>query len=180
MEKNLYVGVLTAITLGFATSALATADGTITFEGIVNDTTCTLSTDSQNMVVPLPSVTSDNFTAANAAANIPAVKFSLNAAGCDVGAVSASVLFATGGSVDSTNGNLNNNVSGGTNAQVRIYKADGTTPINLANFGESASNIGNITDNNVAIDFYANYFSKSAKPTAGVLRTSIQYSIQYL
>ncbi|MEX2943649.1 fimbrial protein [Serratia fonticola] len=179
MEKNLYVGVLTAITLGFATSALA-IDGTVTFEGIVNDTTCTLTTDSQNMAVLLPSVTSADFTGADAAATIPAVKFSLSAAGCDAGAVSASVLFATGGNVDSTNGNLNNSVSGGTDAQIRIYKADGTTPINLANFGESASNIGNISGESVSIDFYANYFSKNAKPTAGVLKTSIQYSMEYL
>jgi major type 1 subunit fimbrin (pilin) len=179
MEKNLYLSVLTAVSLGFAAN-VAAVDGTITFEGVVNDTTCTLETDSKNMTVLLPSVTAANFTAANAAANIPAVKFSLNANGCDAGAVSASVLFATGGHVDSTNGNLNNSLSSGTDAQIRIYKADGTTPINLANYGESASNLGNIADDKVTIDFYANYFSKSNKPTAGVLKTSIQYSMKYL
>jgi major type 1 subunit fimbrin (pilin) len=179
MKKNFYVSVLTVMALGLATNAFA-ADGTITFEGVVNDTTCTLDTNSQNMSVLLPSVTSTAFSGANTAASSPAVKFSLTATGCDVGAVSASVLFATGGNVDSTNGNLNNNFAGGTDAQVRIYKADGTTPINLANYGESASNKGNIVGGNATIDFYANYFSKNAKPVAGVLKTSIQYSMQYL
>ena len=179
MKKNFYVSVMAVMVLGLAAHASA-VDGTITFEGVVNDTTCTLDTNSQNMSVLLPSVTSTDFTGANTAANSSAVKFSLNATGCDVGAVSASVLFATGGNVDSTNGNLNNSFAGGTDAQIRIYKADGTTPINLANYGESASNKGNIVSGNATIDFYANYFSKNAKPSAGVLKTSIQYSMQYL
>lgn len=179
MKKNLLTVAFLAMGLSLSAGAFA-ADGTINFQGVVNNTTCTLETGSQDLTVMLPSIKSSDFAAANSAANSPAVKFTLKATGCDVGTVNAAAIFSTGGNVDATNGNLNNTESNGTDAQVRIYMADGTTPINLANFGESASNVGTVNGSDVSVDFYANYFSKNVTATSGLLRTSIQYSMQYL
>lgn len=179
MKKSLLTITLFAMTAGLSVSASA-VDGTINFQGVVNSTTCTVDLSSQDLTVLLPSIKSSDFASANTAATSPAVKFTLKATGCEGGTVGAAAVFATGGNVDATNGNLNNTLADGTDAQVRIYKADGVTPINLANFGESAENIGTVTGSDVSIDFYANYFSKNATSTSGLLRTSIQYSMQYL
>ncbi|WP_261288944.1 fimbrial protein [Serratia fonticola] len=179
MKKNLLTAALFTMAFSLSAGALA-ADGTINFQGVVNSTTCTLDTGSQDLTVMLPSIKSSDFASANSAATSPTVKFSLKATGCEAGTVSAAAVFATGGNVDVTNGNLNNTYTDGTDAQVRIYMEDGTTPINLANFGESTNNVGTVNGNDVTIDFHANYFSKNTTATPGLLRTSIQYSMQYL
>ncbi|EOV8484958.1 fimbrial protein [Klebsiella aerogenes] len=172
-----------ACSLLFSAAALSTAqaaDGTITFEGSVNAVTCTIDSASKDMSVLLPSINSSAFSAANTVATSPAVKFKISATGCDAAAVSAAAVFSTGDNVDPENGNLNNTYPDGTDVQVRLFKADGTTAINLANYGESADNKGTVTDGKVDIEFYANYFSKASTATPGLLKTSIQYSVQYL
>ncbi|OMQ21778.1 fimbrial protein [Serratia oryzae] len=183
MGKYIYVSGVIALGLSLSTGVFA-ADGTVQFQGVVNAKTCTLDANSQNMTVLLPSVLSTSFPGANSYSTAPATKFTLTATGCDPSLTSAAAIFSVGSSVDSTNGNLNNTIattSGGTDAQVRLFKDAGqSSPINLANFGDSGSNTGSITGGVAKVDFYANYFSKAVTAKPGLLKTSIQFSMQYL
>lgn len=176
MKTNLFVATLSLAALGASAGAFA-ADGTLTFEGVVSAKTCTLDAASANQTVVLPSVTTSDFAGAGSVA--AAQPFSLRATGCDAGAVAAAV-FATGNNVDPATGNLMNTVAGGTDAQIGIFQQDGSTRINLANFGDSASYTA-VADgsNNVVLDFVAKYVAKNADTTAGQLRTSIQYTMSY-
>ncbi|OMQ21775.1 hypothetical protein BMI79_13770 [Serratia oryzae] len=181
VKMNVCVNSLIALGLSLSASAFA-ADGMISFEGIVNGKTCTLDSGSQNLTVTLPSVLTTTFSAAGTASSAAPTQFTLTASGCDVGTVSAAAVFSAGANVDSVTGNLKNTFAGGTNAQVRLYKKDGLTPINLANFGDSVTNTGTVDSGTgtVSVIFFANYFGAVAPVTPGLLKTSIQYSMQYL
>ncbi len=176
LNKKLFLALSAVSAMAFSTTALA-SDGTITFEGIVNSKTCTLDTTTINKTVALPSVQSSAFSGAGTYAGSQA--FSLTATGCDAGAVAAAV-FATGGQVDAATGNLDNAFPGGTDAQVAVFQADGTTKIDLSNYGSSSTYTATADGSgNVKLDFVAKYAAKNATVTPGILKTSVQYDMFY-
>ena len=158
-------------------SANAMADGgQITFTGVVNEKTCTIDTASSNLTVLLPNVTTADFAGANSTAN-STVHFSIKATGCDADLTEAGVLFGLNQNVDMTTGNLKNTLQDGTNAQVRLFSKSGNT-INLANFADNIEYTA-ASNNEVAMDFTAQYYTVDAIPTAGLLKTNIEYVVQY-
>ncbi|WP_374439272.1 fimbrial protein [Pseudomonas panipatensis] len=176
MKHTLLIAALSLAGLGASLNAMA-ADGTITFEGVVNAKTCTLDTTTSNQTVVLPAVTTTALTGVGSVAG--AQPFSLKATGCDAGAVAAAV-FADGNNVDPTDGNLNNTFANGTDAQIGIYRQDGTTKINLASFGDSATYTATAdASNNIVLSYVAKYIAKNATTKAGLLKTNIQYTMSY-
>ncbi|SDI42341.1 major type 1 subunit fimbrin (pilin) [Pseudomonas delhiensis] len=179
MSKKLIAALASLSLAGLSGTALA-ADGTLTFEGVINSKTCILDPGSASQTVNLPPVRASEFQ--NAGQAVGEQTFSLKASGCDADAMVAAV-FASGGNVDPATGNLNNTIptsAGGTDAQVALYQGDGSTKLDLS---DPASSGGYQTQTdgsgNATLEFVAKYMSKNATTAAGVLKTNLQYTMSY-
>ena len=115
------------ITSAFTASAFA-VDGTITINGQITDTTCTISVDggSNDATVTLPTVSSTTLGAAGATAG--ATPFTISLSNCSGTSLNtASTYFEPGAYVDSTTGRLNIDsaaADAATNVQVQLLNAD--------------------------------------------------------
>lgn len=114
------------ITSAFTASAFA-VDGTITINGQITDTTCTISVDggSNDATVTLPTVSSTTLGAAGATAG--ATPFTISLSNCSGTSLNtASTYFEPGAYVDSTTGRLNIDsaaADAATNVQVQLLNA---------------------------------------------------------
>ncbi|MDF3931442.1 fimbrial protein [Pseudomonas citronellolis] len=176
MNKTLAAALACAAGLGLCASAQA-ADGTLTFEGVINARTCTLDPATSNQTISLSGVNTTDFTGVGTYAG--SQPFTLKVSGCDTDAVVAA-LFATGGSVDPTNGNLNNAIADGTDAQIALFRADTDAKIDLASYGSSAEYTATTDANgDASLAFIARYAAKTATVKPGQLRTQLQYTMSY-
>lgn len=144
--------------------------------------TCTV-TAGNSFTVPLPTVdTSQLATSGQVAGTTP---FSIAITGCPNGISVATNTFS-GGSVDTTTGNLKNTASGGAKrVEVRLLNGSGgsataNSAINLSQSTASAQNSGtyNIVNNAVTLNYFAQYYATGAA-TAGAVNASVQYTISY-
>lgn len=174
--NKLLLAALGTSTLILCTNALASS-GQITFTGAVNEKTCTIDTTSSNLTVLLPSVSTTDFNGANSVAG-SSVPFSIKVSNCEAGLTQAGVLFGLNENVDITTGNLKNKLTDGTNAQVRLFSESGAA-INLANFADNMEYSSTNTNGEISMNFSAQYYSVDAQPTAGLLKTNIEYVVQY-
>jgi major type 1 subunit fimbrin (pilin) len=175
MKKILLVAAAAA---GLASIAPAFAtDGTITVNGKVNATTCTIANNG-NVTVTLPDVSTTSLAAANATAG--RVPFSINLSGCAAG-TKATAYFETASNIDPVTGNLRNTTGAtyATNVQVRLYNADGVSAINLAG-ATTAQNSQQVTfaGTSGAMNYHAAYFA-TGQATGGLVATSVIYTMQY-
>ena len=179
MSKKL-IAALACLSVAGLSGAATAADGTLTFEGLVNAKTCTLEPSSASQLVTLQPVNADLLQGAGKVAG--SQNFTLNTTGCDANAMVAAV-FATGGNVDPATGNLNNTIppaNGGTNAQVALFRADGTTKIDLSDISSSGGyQVESGADGKASLGFVAKYAASSATTTPGVLKTNLQYTMSY-
>lgn len=176
---SLFAWVLTST---FAVSAIA-ANGTITFNGKVTDTTCSIAVNggTENATVTLPTVSSNSLKILGETAG--ATPFNISLTACSGTALgTASTYFEPGTYVDSTTGRLNidSTVSDAAkNVQVELLNAS-MDPI-IA--GTSVAN----GQNDIAVDISAgsgtlNYFARyyaTAQSVAGSVATQIDYTMTY-
>jgi major type 1 subunit fimbrin (pilin) len=170
------LAALSISTLAVSSHTLANS-GQITFTGVVNEKTCTIDTTSSNLTVLLPGVATTDFDGANSTAG-SAVPFSIKVTNCDSDLAQAGVLFGLNQNVDTATGNLKNTLAEGTDAQIRLFSASGKT-INLANFADNMEFANADANGNVSMDFTAKYYTVGATPKAGLLKTNIEYVVQY-
>jgi major type 1 subunit fimbrin (pilin) len=171
-------------TIALASTVAQAADGTISFTGQVSDTTCSIDAQASgavNKAVSLPTVSKRTLGANGATAGTSAatdLTFALT--GCTAG-TKALAHFENGPTVDQTTGYLTNQStnSPATNVEVRLLNAS-LQPINIVT---SANN--DFTTDGVAITsgsgnmkYFAQYFATGAA-TAGEVKTSVQYTMQY-
>lgn len=179
-----YAAVVMA--MAFGQQAMA-SDGTITFNGEVTDVTCTVSAGGTggDATVILPTVGVNAFGAAPDK-TAGAKPFSISLSGCSSAsgelatAKNVAVYFEQGANVNA-NGRLKNTaVSGAQNVDIAIYRAsDETTPLMLGKVptvGYSTISTATPTTN---MDFLAKYYSTTAAVTAGLVTSSVTYSIVY-
>jgi major type 1 subunit fimbrin (pilin) len=185
MTKTLLSAALIA-GLGIAAFAPQTAravDGTITVTGTVTAGTCKVNSGSPAAVaVTLPSVqTSALLTAGAVAGRTP---FSLAISGCAAGINGATTYFEPGPTIDPSNGNL---INSGTAANVQVQLLNGTgssaaafSQIQLAN-PAATQNSGQVTITSGAatMNYYAQYFAKTAAVTSGTVSSSVQFTMVY-
>jgi len=166
----------------FAASAFA-ADGTITFNGKITDTTCTISVDGGNKdaTVTLPTVSASTLAAIGATAG--ATPFTISLSNCSgTSLTTASTYFEPGAYVDSTTGRLNIDSTAedaATLVQVQLLNAD-RNPI-IA--GTSVSNGQNdipvdISSGSGTLNYFAQYYATGAS-TAGSVTTQVDYTMVY-
>ena len=178
MSKKL-IAALACLSVAGLSGAATAADGTLTFEGLVNAKTCTLEPSSASQLVTLQPVNADLLQGAGTVAG--SQTFTLKATNCEADAMVAAV-FASGGNVDPATGNLNNTIpsaNGGTNAQIALFRADGTTKIDLNDISSSGGYQAEAVGGEATLGFVAKYAASSATTTPGVLKTNLQYTMSY-
>jgi major type 1 subunit fimbrin (pilin) len=162
------------------------ADGTITINGAVSDTTCSIngiaSGSAANVTATLPTVTAGALATAGATAgtsNLGDIKLSLT--GCSGTATKAVARFENGATVDQSSGYLINQASASpaTNVQVRLLNQN-MQPINITTNANNdiVANGAAIAGNAATLNYFAQYYA-TGKATAGSVNTSVLYTMQY-
>ena len=193
MKKlNLALLTITLSAVGATTSVFAT-DGTITINGRVITSTCTLTgsgtagAGTQNVTVTLPTVPNSVFAAANSTAQATdfslSLKDSTGTAACDAVTIAGLQGITLGGPT-----NAGQYVSGGTtrlvntvpsstvNTQLKL--ASVTTPIDFALTKQLTNN--NATSLTSGIwNMQAQYFSPAATPAAQQVTSVVNYILNY-
>ncbi len=176
LKHALLVASLAAACGALAPAALA-ADGTITINGKVLSSTCTVSNATAgNVAVTLPDVVYSTFSGSGSVAGL--TPFSLNLTGCPT-APSGVVVAAqfSGSNIDASTGALKNG-SGTSNVEVQLTNSAGTainlstnpTPVNAAISSTGAATLG----------YQAQYFQPSTTAiTAGTVNTSVDFTLTY-
>ena len=193
MKKlNLALLTITLSAVGATTSVFAT-DGTITINGRVITSTCTLTgsgtggTGKQNVTVTLPTVSNSVFTAANSTAQATNFNLSLtNSAGtaaCDAVTIAGLQGITLGGPtnagqyVSGGTTRLVNTVPGSTvNTQLKL--ASVTTPIDFASTNQLTNSNATTTTSGIW-NMQAQYFSPTATPAAQQVNSVVNYILNY-
>lgn len=192
--KKLNLALLATIlcAAGTTTSVFAT-DGTITINGRVITSTCTLSgsgaagSGTQNVNVILPTVPNSAFAAANSTAQATNFNLSLtNSAGtaaCDAVTIAGLQGITLGGPsnasqyVSGSTTRLVNTVSGST-VNVQLKLASVTTPIDFA-LTNQLTNTNATTTTSGIWNVQAQYFSPTATPAAQQVNSVVNYILNY-
>jgi major type 1 subunit fimbrin (pilin) len=197
--KTLITTALTAI-LGLAALApmgASAVDGTITLNGEITDTTCTITgggaaTGAGGITVTLPTVSASSLAANGQTAGN--TKFSLILGGgthCTDGKTAALwIETAQTPALDTTTGALRNLATGGANfVEVRMINPANNLPINLginAAVANGATVIAannqpaaTVSGNTATLNYVAQYLASGGGATAGAVTTYLTYSMQY-
>ena len=192
MKKlNLALLTITLSAVGASTSVFA-ADGTITINGRVITSTCTLTgsgtggTGKQNVTVTLPTVLNSAFTANSA---VQATNFTLSltndagSAACDAVTIAGLKGITLGGPTNSAQyvagdtTRLVNTVPGSTvNTQLKL--ASVTTPIDFASTNQLTNSNATTTTSGIW-NMQAQYFSPTATPAAQQVNSVVNYILNY-
>jgi major type 1 subunit fimbrin (pilin) len=185
MNKTLLSAALIA---GFGVAAFApqaasaAATGTITFNGKVLSSTCSVGTvtggtvSSNNVAVTLPDVQATAFTAAGSVAGL--TPFALNLTGCPTTPSGVVVGAAFSGAIDGTTGAIQNTSGGGfSNAEVQLTNSSGTA-INLNTNSNPVS--ATISGGTATLGYEAQYYQPTATAvTAGTVTAVVSYTLTY-
>jgi major type 1 subunit fimbrin (pilin) len=174
-----------ALIAGFGVAALApqvarATDGTITFNGKVLSSTCTVSNAAGGIVtVTLPDVVKTVFTAQGSTAGL--TPFSLNLTGCPTtpSGVVVGASFSGNANIDGTTGAIQNTSGVGySNVEVQMTNASGTA-INLSTTPNPVS--ATINGSGAAtLSYQAQYYQPTATAvTAGTVTTSVAFTLTY-
>ncbi len=173
MNKTLLSTALVAViaAAAFVPAAHAANSGTINISGMVIADTCKVDVNG-GATVALPTATTAQL--GTVGATFGDTNFNVNLTDCDALVSSASMAFS-GSNID-TNGNLNNAAAGGSTAQVQLLT--GGNVINM-NTQDNAPTIAvNAGSGSVAMS--ARYYAKTAATTAGLVQSSVSFTLTYL
>ena len=193
MKKlNLALLTITLCAAGATTSVFAT-DGTITINGRVITSTCTLTgsgtggTGKQNVTVTLPTVLNSAFTANSA---VQATNFTLSltndagSAACDAVTIAGLQGITLGGPtnagqyVSGGTTQLVNTASGAATVNVQLKLALETTPIDFASTNQ-LTNINATSTTSGIWNMQAQYYSTTATPAAQQVTSVVNYILNY-
>jgi major type 1 subunit fimbrin (pilin) len=187
MNKTLLSAALIA---GFGIAALApqtarAVDGTITFNGKVLSSTCSIGTvtggsvTSGNVAVTLPDVQSSVFTAQGTVAG--QTPFSLNLTGCPTTPSGVQVGAAfSGASIDAAHAGtiLNTSGAGFSNVNVQMTDSSGTA-LNLSTNSNPVNAVIS-AGGTATLSYKAQYYQPTAVAgTAGTVTASVSYTLTY-
>jgi major type 1 subunit fimbrin (pilin) len=175
--------VATIATVAFASTGASAADGTITFTGMVTDTTCSIDAKTVGAAdknITLPTVTDSSLATDGATAGATAATdLTFVVSGCSTEA-KAVATFQNGPTIDQKTGYLTNQAVGGAkNVQIRMLNA-AHQPINVVT-GENNDMAGNgvaLVTGKADLTYFAEYYA-NGKATAGPVNTSVQYNVDY-
>lgn len=175
MKKTLLSTALVAVMAAVAfapTAQAAPASGTITIKGTVLADTCTVNVNGGAAVV-LPSVmTGALATPGTTAGSTP---FSIGLSACDTNAISATMVF-NGTNIDSTTGYLKNTGSA-TNVMVQLLNSANAVINTSDNTNAPVIALANGTG---TTSLKARYVAVGGAATAGLVQTSVGFTLTYL
>lgn len=171
------------VAAGVLSQGAFAADGTINFTGEITTQACSVSPNSQNMIVPLGKLSTNAFggSPASIGAKSTPAKFTIDLLGCDTTTLkNASVSFAGTGDLDSpTKLRLANagqvGVASASGVAIEIGDSTGTK-IDL-NTGKSGDYILGQGDN--SLKFQAAYIATKTVVAAGPANAVAQFTIAY-
>jgi major type 1 subunit fimbrin (pilin) len=179
MNKTLLSTALVAVmaTTAFAPTAQAANSGTINFTGKVLADTCVIKiNNSASNAVALPTVMTAAFgSAAGTAAG--ATNFTVDLTGCDTNTASANMAFTAGPSIDTTTGNLKNATSGGSNVQIQLLNSSSAV-INAST--QANAPVIAVSSGAGSTSLTAQYISTATATTAGLVTSSVGFTLTYL
>lgn len=164
-------------------AAQAAPDGTITFNGKIITSTCTINAGTPNLTVTLPVVYA-NGTTLSAAGNVAGLTpFTFNLTACPTTPSGLQVAsFFSGTNIITTGtdkGNLGNTGSA-TNVDVQLLNGD-STPIDLSGADASGQNSEYATISGTGtgtLNYNAQYYA-TGSAGAGTVTTSVEYTLVY-
>ncbi|MFV3414702.1 fimbrial protein [Pseudomonas nitroreducens] len=178
MKKSL-ISLSTLLALAASAMQAQASDGTITFNGKVQDVTCTIQINGAGTgdgTVTLPTVSKSSLAGVGTTGGD--THFTIDLSGCSGSDVSGNpgvaVFFEPGANVNAQ-GRLTNTGSGAQEVDLAIFRNG--SPLQLG--AAPATAFTNITGTGVTIPFTVKYYSNSATPSAGEVRSSVTYSIVY-
>lgn len=176
MNKKIIAASMTAAMTFFAATANA-SDGTVTFKGSIDSSTCNVSVNGANKdaTVTLPKVSANQLAAKDAVAG--STNFTMTLSNCSGTSNSVQAFFEAGANVDSVSGNLKNNGSA-TNVQVQLVDADGKV-LKAGDASQADGKAVSLTSGTGVLTYSAQYLATD-KVGSGDVDTSVTYSINYL
>lgn len=165
----------------FVASAFA-VDGTIKINGLITNTTCSVSVNggNNNATVTLPTVSASSLAVAGATTGTTPFTISLSkCAGTSL--KTARTYFEPGSYVDSPSGRLNINSAeqnAATNVQVQLLNASRNAIVAGASANNSQNIPVDISSGNGKLNYFAQYYA-TGTATAGSVTTQVDYTIVY-
>lgn len=183
MTKTLLSAALIA---GLGLAALApqaakASDGTITFNGKITSSTCTVGVNGGGASngVTLPTVATSALTGAigKVAAATP---FSVKLTACSFSPAGTVGLYFEPGANTQPDGNLKNTAATN-NVEVQLLNASqGVMTLNSAPGSQNGSTaIVAAGDTSATLNYYAQYYASAATVTAGTVTSTVTYSVVY-
>ena len=176
-------GLAAALALAPQAANAGTSNGTITFNGKVLSSTCSLSNGtSGNLTVTLPDVQSSALTSGTTAG---LTNFSMNLTGCPTTPSGVTVASYFGGTdIDSTNGYLKNAATTGAagNVEIQLLPGGSSTPLNLTKSTATAQGSSYVTISSTGtatLNYAAQYYANGAAATPGTVSASVTYTFVY-
>jgi len=181
IENTISLAAL-VVSSSIAFNAMAN-DGTITINGQITDTTCTIAVNggSNDAIVTLPTVSATSLPGAGTTAGATPFNISLsNCSGTALG--TAMAYFEPGSYVDNSTGRLNIDTTAADaakNVQVELLNSD----MNAILAGASVANGQNdipvdISSGSGTLSYYARYYA-TGKTEPGSVTTQIDYTMTY-
>jgi major type 1 subunit fimbrin (pilin) len=163
--------------------AVLASDGTVTFNGALVASTCTVVVNgggSATGTVTLPTVATSLLATTGDTAGV--TQFTLNLAGCGLitGLTTVNVFFESGAGVDPSTGNLINLTGGGAaNVVVQLFPAnDLTTQIKPGLYPQVKATDILLADGSGTLNYAAQYYALDTT-TAGAFSSNVTYSLIY-
>ncbi|WP_245746881.1 fimbrial protein [Paraburkholderia lycopersici] len=164
---------------------MAADGGTITFNGNVSATTCTINAgggatgSGGDMTVTLPSVSASMLGASGATAG--RTPFSIILSGCSGSATQVSTFFANGTLVDQTTGQLIlDSTSGAKNVEISLLGESQAPIVVGAPNGQQNSQLVTLNSSGpTTLKYFAQYIGTGKTVTPGSVSSQVSYSLTY-
>jgi major type 1 subunit fimbrin (pilin) len=186
-QIQIAAAIALAMGLGFASqvNAAAVSGGTITFTGSVSDDTCPVQggagTDGgkNDFIVALQGVNTSDLAAAGDVAGKKPFDVIIGGAGsgCDTTKVASMKFLPSSPRVDALTGTLTNALAGeATNTNIQLLDSADQV-INLADAANEST--AAFVGDTATIKYSAQYLAVNGPATAGLVSTSVVYSVNY-
>ncbi len=179
MNASLKKVSLVALLAAFAAPAAfaAAGQGTVTFNGNLTDSTCTLDglDANNNLNVALPTISTKTLAAAGNTAG--ATMFQLKVKDCSADVTKVAAHFETTNLETVSRGakNLKDGVTGGaTKVAVQLLDGDGTTVLNLGTKGSPVT-----VTSGAATMYYGGRYYALGQTTAGAVQSVVTFTLAY-
>lgn len=166
--------------LVMSAASQAASTGTITFNGELTASTCDVIVDGQNKdaTIVLPTVSTSQLTAATQVAG--QTGFNMALSNCAGTLKTAAAFFEAGSTVDTVTGRLKNtNATGAKNVSLQLLDGANGSAIQAGNQNQIAKNTyASVSTGSATLPYAVQYYAEGAT-TAGLVKSSVVYSIMY-